>query len=55
MNDEKKVELKMILNQINGIFDFAYENTVDEEEKQYICDTEEALLNFLKEAGLLDD
>lgn len=45
--------LDEILNAISGIFDFAYECEIDEKERAYICDVENALYTTLKDAGLI--
>lgn len=50
MIDEKLDEL---LNKISGIFDYAYESSEDKEEKDYICEVENELHDYLREKGLL--
>lgn len=45
--------LEEILNKISGIFDQAYETAADDEEKEYINQTETELHDYLKEKGLL--
>ena len=50
MKDER---LEEILNEISGIFDFAYENTEDDEGRDHINAVEDKLTDYLKEKGLL--
>lgn len=50
MKDER---LEEILNEVSGIFDFAYENSDTDEDREYVNAVEEKLTNYLKEKGLL--
>ena len=49
----EEYDIDELLNAISGIFDFAYENEYDENERIYICSVEATLYKKLKEAGLI--
>lgn len=50
MKDEK---LEQILNEVSGIFDHAYENAEEDEDRDYINAVEDRLHNYLTEKGLI--
>ena len=50
MKDEK---LQQILNEVSGIFDYAYENSDEDEDREYINEVENKLHNYLAEKGLI--
>ena len=47
--------LKELLEKLSGILDMAYEFTDDSEEREYICDVENALHDYLRQKGLLNN
>lgn len=47
--------LKELLEKLSGILDMAYEFTDDHEERDYICNVENALHNCLMQKGVLND
>lgn len=52
--EEKKNErLDQLLNEISSIFDCAYEYSEADADKEYICEVENKLRNYLKEKGLI--
>ena len=58
MNETKNLNectLKELLKKLSGILDMAYEFTDDPEERDYICDVENALYNCLMQKGVLND
>ena len=48
-------ELEDIINDIDNIFDFAYESIKEDDEDfaEYINDTQDKLYNYLRRAGLI--
>lgn len=52
MKDKK---LEEILIATSGVFDFAYECAIDDEEREYINAAEERLFGYLKEKGLIEE
>lgn len=54
--DEESLEdctLQELLEKLSGILDMAYEFTDDEEERDYICNVENALHERLRQEGVL--
>lgn len=51
----KDKRLEEILNEISGIFDLAYENADEDEDRDYIHAVEEKLINYLQEKGLIEE
>lgn len=51
----KDKRLEEILNEISGIFDLAYTNTENDEDRDYINAVEEKLINYLQEKGLIEE
>jgi hypothetical protein len=51
--DKIIAELKETLTKLNGILDFVYEMS-EEDEKEYICEVEDNLHNCLHELGILN-
>lgn len=51
----KDKRLEEILNDVSGIFDLAYENADEDEDRDYINSVEERLTNYLKEKGLIEE
>ena len=51
----KDKRLEEILIEASGIFDFAYENTDDDEDRDYINSVEDKLIEYLKEKGLIEE
>ena len=49
VSDEDKAALRAILDKISGLFDALYEYIEDDEEKDYICDTENELYIFCED------
>ena len=47
--------LKELLEKLSGILDMAYEFTDDPEDREYICDVENALHDHLRQKGLLNN
>lgn len=52
MKDKK---LEEILIAVSGVFDFAYECAIDEEERDHVNSVEERLFGYLKEKGLIEE
>jgi hypothetical protein len=50
MKDEK---LEQILNEVSGVFDYAYENSDTDADREYINEVEAKLYNYLTEKGLI--
>ena len=50
-------ELDNILNDINNIFDFAYESSESDDEHfaEYINDTQDRFYDYLRRAGLITE
>lgn len=54
--DEENLEdctLQELLDKLSGILDMAYEFAEDDEEKDYICNVENALHERLRQEGVL--
>ena len=51
----KDKRLEEILNEVSGVFDFAYECAIDEEERDYLNSVEERFFGYLKEKGLIEE
>ena len=45
--------LEELLEKLSGILDMAYEYVEDQEERDYICEVENALHDHLRKAGLI--
>ena len=48
-----KDELQQILDEVSGIFDYAYENADTDADREYINEVEDKLHNYLVEKGLI--
>jgi hypothetical protein len=48
-SDEDRATLRAILDKLSGLLDALYEYAEDDEEKDYICETETELYNFCKD------
>lgn len=51
--EQLKLELKKVLNQLNGILDDAYENQETDSDKEYINEVENKLHEILKKKGMI--
>lgn len=51
----KDKRLEEILNEVSDIFDLAYENVDEDEDRDYINAVEEKLIDYLKEKGLIEE
>ena len=51
----KDKELEGILEEISGIFDYAYSEADSDEDRDYICDVESRLFNYLKNKRLIEE
>jgi hypothetical protein len=51
----KDKELEQILNEVSGIFDFIYNEAETDADREYACEVECRLLNYLKKKGLIEE